>query len=369
MITPAPRKRIALIVPGGLGTGPDNMGIPVLEQQVKLLSKEFEIAVFSLFKVNADYKTEGFEIISISAPSFISKAVRLFRSFRSAHRKKQFDVVHGMWASPCGFLAVLIGKYFGVTSFVSVLGGDAVSLPFIGYGQLRSPLQKAIVRWTLYEANAVVALTRYLVGNLEREKIIRSDIRVIPWGVDQDVFAFTPRVVAPPVKFLHVANLSGVKDQITLLKAFQLIAQKIDSELTIIGEGPKKIELEEYIATHKLKVVIKPAVLYHSLPAFYQEAMILLHTSLSEGQSEVVTEAMSSGLVVCGTRVGLLYDLPECCVAVNVGDHQALADGVIKLIHDSEAIALLQQRAREWTQAHSIHWSVERIAELYRNLS
>lgn len=369
MITPAPRKRIALIVPGGLGTGPDNMGIPVLEQQVKLLSKEFEIVVFSLFKVNADYKADGFEIVSISAPNFISKAISLFRSFKSAHRKKQFDVVHGMWASPCGFLAVLVGKYFAVTSFVSVLGGDAVSLSSIGYGQLRSPLQKAIVRWTLYEANVVVALTRYLVGNLEKEKIVRSDIRIIPWGVDQDLFAFRPRAAARPLKFLHVANLSGVKDQITLLKAFQLIAQKIDSELTIIGEGPKKNELEDYIATHKLKVIIKPPVSYHSLPAFYHEAMILLHTSLSEGQSEVVTEAMSSGLVVCGTRVGLLYDLPECCVAVNVGDHQALADGVLKLIHDSEAVALLQERAHEWAQTHSIHWSVGQIAELYRNPS
>ena len=73
---------------------------------------------------------------------------------------------------------------------------------------------------------------------------------------------------------------------------------------------------------------------YEQLPAYYSKADILLHTSLSEGQSEVVTEAMSSGVLVCGTKVGLMYDEPSCCVAVDVRDHVALADRVLEILKD-----------------------------------
>ena len=73
------KKNIAVIIPGGIGTGHNNAGVPVLEQIVKLLSKEYSVIVFSLFKVNADCKSSGFELISIPSKNTFLKCFQFLR--------------------------------------------------------------------------------------------------------------------------------------------------------------------------------------------------------------------------------------------------------------------------------------------------
>ena len=104
---------------------------------------------------------------------------------------------------------------------------------------------------------------------------------------------------------------------------------------------------------------------YESLPIHYHTANILLHTSLSEGQSEVVTEAMSTGVIVCGTKVGLLYDEPDCCISVPVKDFQGLANEVLGLLDDSERMLKIKKNAYVWASYHSIQWTARRIQEVY----
>jgi glycosyltransferase involved in cell wall biosynthesis len=361
------RKRVAMIIPGGIGTGPNSIGVPVLEQQVKLLANDMEVVVFSLFAVNDDYKAEGFELISIPAKSFLVKAYSVFGAFSAAHRFRKFDVIHGFWVLPCGFFAVMLGKYFRVRSVVSILGGDVIALPEIGYGQLRKYLPRLAVRWTIRNAGTVTALTQYLVNNLAKANISKNNVRIIPWGVDQQRFQFAPAPFKYPIKFLHIANFTPVKDQLTLLKAFKLITDQVSCELTIVGEGKLKVTLEKTVRDLGLmsKVTFHRPVPNIDVPAFYRDAMILLHTSMSEGQCEVVTEAMSSGVVVCGTRVGLLFDLPACCVAVSIKDHDALAHEVLRLLSDPDRIQGIRERAAEWARTHAITWTVSKTKDLY----
>jgi len=108
---------------------------------------------------------------------------------------------------------------------------------------------------------------------------------------------------------------------------------------------------------------------YSSLPACYHQADILLHTSLSEGHPIVVEEAMSSGVLVCGTRVGLLFDLPECCVSVPVRDYDALASETLGLISNPLRMKALKKAAHEWSKAHSLNYTARQVSELYNNHS
>jgi glycosyltransferase involved in cell wall biosynthesis len=113
------------------------------------------------------------------------------------------------------------------------------------------------------------------------------------------------------------------------------------------------------------KVAIRGLLPYEELPNYYKNADVLLHTSLSEGQSEVVTEAMSSGVLVCGTRVGLMYDLPNCCLSVPVQDFEILGFSVLKLLNDPQRIKEIRSNAYAWSKIHTIHWTADRIKELY----
>lgn len=360
------KKRIAIIIPGGIGTGPNNMGVPVLERQVKELAKQFDIVVFSLFKVNEDYIADGLKLISIASRNNFVKSFLLFRLFWKEHRFKKFDAIHGFWVLPSGFLAVLLGKLFNIKSIVSVLGGDAIALPEINYGQLRGRLSRRIVIWTLDHATTPLVLTQYLTENL-RKYGLNSQPLVVPWGINTKLFTYADKPFQQPIQFLHIGNFHPVKDQVTLLRAFDIIRKKVNVHLTIIGTGTSENEIQDLLDTLGLRdhvTLVKP-VAYETLPQFYHRADILLHTSLSEGQCEVVTEAMSAGLLVFGTAVGLMFDLPQCCATVAVKDYEGLAKIVLEKIADPDYIKQTKALAREWTLNHDIQWTVQQTANIY----
>ena len=358
-----------MIVPGGIGTGADNVGVPVLEGIVRLLAEEFDVTVFSLFPVRAGYIPRGFELVSITANTPAGKAIKLITALRHHHRKKRFRLIHGFWTLPSGFLAVIAGKIFGLPSVVSVLGGDAVALPEIQYGELRKWLNRRLILWSLRQCNEVIVLTKYLADSLKVFGLTRV-LHVVPWGIDTGMFQFKEKPLSDPIQFLHIANHIPVKDPVTTLRAFQLIGRDISARLTIIGAGPLEGQLHTIaneLGIRDRVVFLKPMP-YAELPRYYAEADILLHTSLSEGQSEVVTEAMTSGVIVCGTAVGLLYDLPDCCISVPVRSYEGLAAAVVAVIKDTNRMNAVRLRARMWAQEHSILWTAQEIGKIYDQL-
>lgn len=361
-------KSVAIIIPGGIGTGKDNIGVPVLNGLVKLIAAQCHLTVFSLAKVNPDYKPVGFELIDVHRSNAFIRSLVFPFVFRKLHRQQKFTAVHGFWAMPAGLLAMIVGKLFGVKSIVSVLGGDAAALPEIGYGRLHKPLMRWLILMTLRKADHINALTKYLANNLASYGFKR-EIEIIPWGVDKEMFDYHPRPQRGVITFLHVANLHPVKDQETLLRAFALINRALSSKLIMVGSGVDRQKVDGLINELDLKHSVKliQPVAYEQLPGIYHDADILLHTSLSEGQCEVVTEAMSCGLPVCGTKVGLMYDLPDCCATVNVRDHVRLAEEVLKLISDAERMNEIRMRAHQWTSHHDILWTAGKLIAIYRS--
>lgn len=361
------RQRIAIIIPGGVGTGKGNIGVPVLENVIERLTADFQVTVFQLYPTNEGYRPRGFELIVVYSTNRLARLWKFIRTFSRVVRQRNFDVVHGYWALPCGFLATVVGKVFHVKSCISLQGGDAISIREIGYGQMQNFVARRLILWALHRTDVLISPTRYLIDNLRKFGLTRSEIRYLPLGVDVTVFQFRSKPLSTPVRFLHVANLNPVKDQATLLKAFKLISGEVDCHLTIIGEG----HLEEHIRdlTRQFSLDEKVTFLglqpHDALPAHFERADILLHTSLSEGHPIVVEEAMSCGVLLCGTRVGLLYDLPKCCVSVEVGDYESLARKTLDLIADRERQETLRAEALGWAKKHSIDWTVRQIQEVY----
>lgn len=355
------RPAVAIVIPGGIGTGKNNIGVPVLNGLVKIISAQFDVTVFQFFKVNPDFVAEGFELLATDRSKFLWL-------FRKQHRRKKFVAVHGFWAMPTGLLAVIAGRLFGVKSIVSVLGGDAVALPEINYGRLHRPVLRWLTLLTLRQATHINALTQYLVNNLKSVGLTRP-VDVIPWGVDREMFDYHPKAPGTPTTFLHVGNLHPVKDQETLLRAFAIINKTFPSRLVILGSGVDHQKVTNFIKELDLQksVTILEPVPYSHLPAIYHSADVLMHTSLSEGQCEVVTEAMSCGLPVCGTRVGLMHDLPDCCVNVDVRDYKKLGEETIKLFRDPGRMNEIRVRAHHWTSHHDILWTAEKLMSIYRS--
>lgn len=213
------RTSIAWVIPGGVGTGKDHIGVPVLNDLLERISKDFDLVVFSIAKINQGFVPNGFMLVEVEYPNPASGMLNLLWSVRREHRQRNFVAIHGFWGLPTGLMAVATGKWLGIRSIVSVLGGDAAGIPALHYGRLHKPIHKKLLFWGLRHANIVNALTNYLARNL-RDAGFERQVDILPWGVDAEKFRFIAKPVASPIRFLHIANFHPVKDQTTLLKAF-----------------------------------------------------------------------------------------------------------------------------------------------------
>jgi glycosyltransferase involved in cell wall biosynthesis len=105
------------------------------------------------------------------------------------------------------------------------------------------------------------------------------------------------------------------------------------------------------------------------MPAQYGSADIIFHTSLSEGQCMALTEAAASGVLLAGTRVGLLYDLGDGYgITVEPGDYKNLAEKTISILNKPEELKTKIELARRWSEDHDLRWTVSQLTELLHSL-
>ncbi|MFN8342199.1 MAG: glycosyltransferase family 4 protein [Cyclobacteriaceae bacterium] len=362
------RLHIAWIVPGGIGTGALQEGVPVLQQTVTALAQEHDVKVYSLFPVSSTYKPAGFGLWSAPYRRWTS-VLRLLWQVRNDHRSRPFDVVHGFWIRPGGLMAVVLQQWLHIPAVVTVQGGDAVYLPSIQYGQLSNSLFRQLAAWTLTKASAAVLLSGRQAETLAGFGIHCAHPVQIEWGVGSQ-FTKHVRDFRSTLRCLIVGNQVAVKDQATALRTFSQLRGQVDARLTLVGEGPLRKALHSLVSELGIAdhVTWIDSVSSHAIADLYHSHDILLHTSLSEGQSLVVTEALHCGLLVAGTPVGPLVDIPESVVMADFGNPHALSQRILETINDTGKITSLYEQVAPWCEKTSLDVSLTRLIALYNSL-
>jgi glycosyltransferase involved in cell wall biosynthesis len=365
------KKRIAVWMHGGVGTGHFSQGYPALEKLLVGLASSFEIVIYSQFATNRDYRSSEFSIRSAPVNVRISlvRWFYLILYFFKDHRKNKFDLLLGFWGYPAGFLATGLSKIVNIPSAVYLLGSDAAGIESINFGILHKPITRRIALWTYNHTTLLLGISEFQKEQLSRYGV--DEIKIIPWGVDRNAYKFVAKKTSSTLHIIHVAHLTPVKDQVTLLKAFALIAKQRPAELRIFGED----FLEGYIQklckelSVESQVQFLHVIPYQQMPEQYAWADLMLHTSISEGQSMALTEGAATGVLLAGTKVGLLYDLGEDCgITVEVGDYETLASNVLSLLKDYQSWNQKIHNAQQWAETHDLTWTVNELGKCLHSL-
>ncbi len=280
-----------------------------------------------------------------------------FARVRRLHHSAEIDCIDAHFVYPDGLAAVLLGKIFGVPVTVSARGTD-INL----YPSFR--LIRPMIRWTLSQADGVIAVSGALKESMVRLGVDPHKIRVIPNGVNADLFHLLDRDEArrklnlpPEVPLLvSVGALIRSKGHLILIRAFARIAPRHpELKLYILGEGPLRSELDSLIRELKLQATVRllgkrPN---HELAYWFNAAEVSLLTSEREGWPNVLTESLACGTPVVATRVG---GVPEILHSRELGivvdqTVDSIADGLERALltkWDREAISK-QTRARTWS--------------------
>jgi glycosyltransferase involved in cell wall biosynthesis len=371
------RRRIALLLPGGVSKFDEGLHIPSLYRLVERLSAQFDITVYSLLAPSLASFSQTCHEARIKylgcdyRAHWAWKLSGFLRLAGSDHLKQRYDLFHGMLGLPSTLASITLGTIFHAPSVISFLGGETASLPQFGFGNLRSPANRVLTRLVALKATKLVLLCRQQQEQLFTWGLHKDDLLIIPHGVDTGMFRPKEKTLQPPYRFIHVANLYPVKDQKTLLRAFQIIQTKVDATLRIIGNDYLNGTIQTYARELGLgeRVQFLGQLRNESLPEHYHWAHVMLHTSAHEGGGIVFAEAAACGVVIVGTRVGLLAELaPAGAVAVNVGDYQALAQETIDLLNNPARYNRLREQALRWAHTYNLDWTVDQYSHLYEKL-
>lgn len=319
--------KIGIVVPG-FSASESDWCIPALLSLVRDLGKDHRVRVFAL---RYPHRRARYPIYSSTVEAFggagarglarLPLLMRAIAAIRREHARESFDVLHAFWADEPGFVAVRAARALGVASIVTLLGGELVSLPEIGYGGRRSRLNR------IFAARALSGASRVTAGSTTLASLARprAEPSILPIGVDLDRFSpgeGSPSLLAGTPRLLHVASLVPVKDQRTLLRAFAGVSRVLpDAALNVVGSGPLAAELRSLSRELGIegRVVFHGAVPHHELPAYYRSAELAVMSSLHEGQEWVTQEAAACGRTTVGTRVGVVADLVPATIAVPPG--------------------------------------------------
>lgn len=216
------------------------------------------------------------------------------------------DISFSWFALSHAHLAVLFSSMSGRKSIVVTGGWDVVSIPELGYGEMRNPASARMTESTLKRADRVLAVSESNKKDV-MQWVDDANIEVVYHGFDSEVFSPKGDKQRQVVTVAGISRQTlGVKGLKTFVEAARLLE---DVSFVLIGsdkDGTANLLREN--APPNLSIVghLSDAALLQQ----YREAKVYAQLSAQESFGCAVAEAMLCECLPVVTRRGAL---PEVC--------------------------------------------------------
>jgi glycosyltransferase involved in cell wall biosynthesis len=249
-------------------------------------------------------------------PSLAFRLARLLRRLRT-------DVVHTHDDRP-HLYGTLAGRLAGVGRIIHTRHSQGLNL---------SRRQRALVNLAAGWVDRFVCVSHDSARLAVRQGVLARKVCTVRNGIDLERFAYSgPRADGPAV---IVARLCPEKDHATLLRATALAVRADPSfRLEVAGDGPCREDVHRLAGELGLAGHVRFLGQVRDIPPLLARAGLFVLSSLSEGVSLTLLEAMASGLPVVATRVG--------------GNPEVVADDTGLLVRPADADALAGALLRLW---------------------
>ena len=206
------------------------------------------------------------------------------------------------------------------------------------------------------------------VGDLAKNHLSGFvDLQVISNGVDVGIFNKNKYSISKSNKFklIYVARLFEGKNHITLLKAMKILVRKYaDIQLILVGDGPKRTELEEYVSQHKLTGFVDFLGDRINIAEILCGADVGVFPTEHEGDGVALTEMMAMRIAIVASNIKVVRDKflnSEDACFFETFDYAQLAEKIKALYFNRALLKKLQERAYE----NSKKFRIDNVVNLY----
>ena len=222
----------------------------------------------------------------------------------------------------------------------------------------------------------IVVVSENSITDINKDMgVSRDRMRLVPVGVDPDLFKPQPHIAREPGRLITTASADvALKGLSYLLEAMALLRKDRDIRLTIIGK-PRPGHSMDLIDSLGLRPHIDfvSGVTDERIVELYAEAELAVVPSLYEGFSLPAIEAMSTGICLVATDGGALPEVTgthnETVLQCPAANAQALAAVIATGLDSAELRARIGEAGRQrvisrWTWKHCAELTVEQYREV-----
>ncbi|MBN2626835.1 MAG: glycosyltransferase [Spirochaetales bacterium] len=304
---------------------------------------------------------------------------------REKLREAEVDLIHFMTPIFTCYLGIKIARRLDlplVGTYHTLIADPAY------YEQLLNSIVRATPESVWYYTNLyynaadlVTAPTQNMVNLLEKngcttEKIALSN------GIDPSVFD-NSRSYEIKKKYglgdkvvLYVGRVSLEKNINVLIDAFDKANEALpDSQLLIVGDGPKRKEIEKYAnrKSSASRIIFTGMIPHEELvkSGIFGAARLFATASETETQGITLLEALHNGLPCVGADAlgvseTIIHDKTGYLVPPR--DVHAMTESLLKILQDEELQDRFSLEARHWVKQHYIDAIIDRWESIYIDL-
>lgn len=307
--------------------------------------------------------------LTIAMP-YARRVLRAVRDFEP-------DVIHLATEYTVGLTGLRAAKALGIPAVTSFHTNIPGYLPFYGFGWARESCWRYL-RW-FHNRAAVTLCPSETTRQILLERGFRN-VRI--WGRGVDTALFAPAHREDGVRrrhgpdnalhLLYVGRLTPEKDLAMLFDAYQRVTAREPTRpvhLVLVGDGAYSPKTQ---ASAPRDVTFTGYLEGRALSEAYSSADVFVFPSRVETLGNVVLEALASGLPVVGvSEGGTVENVHDGVngVLCEPGDPGAFADGILRLVSDSDLRQRLSRNARAWAEERSWDAAFEPLIRSYEELA
>ena len=231
------------------------------------------------------------------------------------------------------------------------------------------------------QIQAIICVSKAIQNILKAQLHNPRKLEVVHSGIDLNRF----RGVQPQGKLREVwqvpddnwligntSALADHKDYFTFVDTAEyLLNQRLKAHFFVIGDGPEKAQIQQYILEKGLQDHIHLTGFREDLASLLPELDCYLMTSKTEGLGTSILDAFAARVPVIATQAGGIPEMivhEETGLLAPIGDAQALGKAVYRLVENSELRNQIIQGAARKVKDFSQEKMAEQTLKVYQSV-